>query len=194
MRNVCAPFCSERQTRRATLVRGKRARLMARRPRLVVPGVPVHLIQRGNNRSRTFYSVGDFECYRDVLYHASQRFRCAIHTYVFNPVRARMVETPARYRWSSHRHNAFGDSDPLVTLHPSYEALGLTSAARQAAYQGLFDTPIEPSTLDRIRRDTNRGAVLGDEPFLDRLANTLERDVRLRPHGGDGRSAAFQQL
>ena len=32
---------------------------MARLPRIVVPGVPLHVIQRGNNRQVTFFSEED---------------------------------------------------------------------------------------------------------------------------------------
>lgn len=55
---------------------------MARPNRVILPGVPVHIIQRGHNRARCFYSTRDFEEYRQVLVEASQRFRCAIHAYV----------------------------------------------------------------------------------------------------------------
>jgi hypothetical protein len=33
--------------------------VMARCPRLLVPGLPLHIIQRGNNRSVCFYSEDD---------------------------------------------------------------------------------------------------------------------------------------
>lgn len=32
---------------------------MPRRPRIIVPGTPVHLIQRGNNRQACFYTEED---------------------------------------------------------------------------------------------------------------------------------------
>src|SRR3954451_12694173 len=67
---------------------------MARLPRLVFPGVPVHVIQRGNNRTATFHSASDFERYRDTLFQASRRFRCAIHAYVFMPNHVHLLVTP----------------------------------------------------------------------------------------------------
>jgi putative transposase len=67
---------------------------MARSPRLVVPGVPVHLIQRGNNRTATFRSADDFERYRETLYHASRRYRCAIHAYVLMTNHIHLLITP----------------------------------------------------------------------------------------------------
>jgi len=36
---------------------------MARLPRVVVPGYPHHVTQRGNRRLPTFFSDGDYEAY-----------------------------------------------------------------------------------------------------------------------------------
>jgi putative transposase len=58
-----------------------------------------------------------------------------------NPVRARLAREPAGYAWSSHRANALGADDPLLTPHPLYYALGRDPAARQAAYRALFGAP-----------------------------------------------------
>ena len=40
---------------------------MPRRARLLLPGVPVHLIQRGNNRSACFYADEDYRFYLEHL-------------------------------------------------------------------------------------------------------------------------------
>jgi putative transposase len=55
---------------------------MARLPRLDIPGVPQHLIQRGNNRSACFFEEQDRFAYLDYLRETSQRNACAIHAYV----------------------------------------------------------------------------------------------------------------
>ena len=34
---------------------------MARKPRFVLPGIPQHVIQRGNNREPSFYSKNYFQ-------------------------------------------------------------------------------------------------------------------------------------
>ena len=56
-----------------------------------------------------------------------------------NPVRARLVRSPADYRWSSFRANALGQDNTLVTPHTCYYALGRTVAARREAYRALFE-------------------------------------------------------
>ena len=40
---------------------------MARLPRLVIPGHPLHIIQRGNNRQAVFYAEEDYHTYLDSL-------------------------------------------------------------------------------------------------------------------------------
>lgn len=40
---------------------------MARLARLVVPGLPHHVTQRGNGRARTFFDEEDYALYRDLL-------------------------------------------------------------------------------------------------------------------------------
>ena len=40
---------------------------MPRKPRFNLPGVPQHVIQRGNNREPCFYSTQDYQQYLDDL-------------------------------------------------------------------------------------------------------------------------------
>jgi putative transposase len=67
---------------------------MPRPPRLVIPGMPMHVIQRGNNRDATFRVPSDYMRYRDILHAASQRSRCAIHAYVLMTNHVHMLLTP----------------------------------------------------------------------------------------------------
>ena len=55
-----------------------------------------------------------------------------------NPVRARLAGRPEQFPWSSHRSNAFGEVNALLTPHSAYAVLGRSAAARQAAYRALF--------------------------------------------------------
>ena len=71
-----------------------------------------------------------------------------------NPVRARMVEDPVDYPWSSYRFNAMGEDNDLVTPHSLYTALAETSALRLQIYQSLFEQHISASKMDKIRDAT----------------------------------------
>lgn len=55
---------------------------MPRRPRLVLPGVPLHLIQRGNNRQICFVADEDYRFYLDWLKDYAGKTGCRIHAYV----------------------------------------------------------------------------------------------------------------
>jgi len=68
---------------------------MARLPRYFVPGMPLHLIQRGNNRQVIFAGDEDFAFFRGCLLDASRREGLAIHAYVFMTNHVHLLATPA---------------------------------------------------------------------------------------------------
>jgi len=56
--------------------------VMARLPRLYVPGCAHHLIQRGNNRQACFFDDLDYAFYLDKLKEASEKHQVSIHAFV----------------------------------------------------------------------------------------------------------------
>ena len=67
---------------------------MARKPRFTVPGVPQHIIQRGNNREPCFFSEVDYQCYLDVLHEMAKRNHCHVHAYVLMTNHVHLLVTP----------------------------------------------------------------------------------------------------
>ncbi|TVT55154.1 MAG: transposase, partial [Sedimenticola thiotaurini] len=55
---------------------------MPGKPRFVLPGVPQHIVQRGNNRSPCFFAIDDYFHYLRDLREAAERNAIAIHAYV----------------------------------------------------------------------------------------------------------------
>ena len=55
---------------------------MARKPRIEVPGVPQHVVQRGVDRSVCFCDDRDREFYLACLGESSRACDCRIHAYV----------------------------------------------------------------------------------------------------------------
>ena len=55
---------------------------MPRKPRFYLPGVPVHIIQRGHSREPVFFETGDYQAYLHWLQEAAERYGCTIHAYV----------------------------------------------------------------------------------------------------------------
>ncbi|MCA2989941.1 MAG: transposase [Gemmatimonas sp.] len=96
---------------------------MARIPRSVVPGVPAHHIQRGNNRQAIFIDDLDRRVYRELLIVGTQQFGCAVHAWVFMANHVHLLITPLRadglgrltqwmgakyVRWFNQRHGRTG--------------------------------------------------------------------------------------
>ena len=67
---------------------------MPRRARLLVPGVPVHLIQRGNNRSACFYADEDYRFYLEHLAEQAAKHGCALHAYCLMTNHVHLLMTP----------------------------------------------------------------------------------------------------
>lgn len=54
---------------------------MPRRARLLLPNVPLHIIQRGNNRQACFYADEDYNFYLTWLREYADKTCCRIHAY-----------------------------------------------------------------------------------------------------------------
>jgi putative transposase len=82
-----------------------------------------------------------------------------------NAVRARLVEDPAAYPWSSCAAYACGTPNPLITLHPTYLALSPYPAVRQRQYRTLLAPSADPAADARDPRWTKQSAV-GSDAFV----------------------------
>lgn len=69
---------------------------MPRRPRIVLPGTSLHLIQRGNNRQACFYSDSDYLVYLEWLEEYSAKYQCLIHAYVLMTNHVHLLVTPTK--------------------------------------------------------------------------------------------------
>ena len=68
---------------------------MARLPRLVIPGLPHHVTQRGNRRGQTFFEDGDYALYRDLLSEAAAKAGAQIWCYCLMPNHVHIIVVPA---------------------------------------------------------------------------------------------------
>ena len=68
---------------------------MPRKPRFFLPGVAVHIVQRGRSRNPVFFEDSDYQTYLDLLYGASRRHHCAIHAYVLMTNHVHLLVTPS---------------------------------------------------------------------------------------------------
>ena len=220
---------------------------MARLARVVVPGVPHHITQRGNRRQQTFFGDGDYEAYvtlmaewcgrrgvevwayclmpnhvhliavpseepslRLAVGEAHRRYTRRVnlregwrghlwqgrfasfpmddaHLYMaaryveLNPVRARMVESPQQYRWSSAAAHLAGHDDALVRADP---LIGRMGDWREYLAQGLSEREAAA-----FRRHERTGRPLGSPGFTVRLEKLLGRVLRPGKRGPKGSRA-----
>jgi putative transposase len=69
---------------------------MPRRARLLLPGIPLHLIQRGNNRSACFYADEDYLFYLDHLRLQAEQHGCDIHAWCLMTNHVHLLVTPSK--------------------------------------------------------------------------------------------------
>ena len=147
----------------------------------------VRYINRTYNRTGTLWE-GRF---KSTLVD-SERYFLVVSRYIeLNPVRAAMVDHPARYPWSSYRANALGKQTNLLRPHPCYLALGSTAVERRTVYQALFEDQIPDLALKEIRDSINKSWALGDEKFIKQIENQTGLICGPVPRGGDRRSNGF---
>ena len=68
---------------------------MPRKARMYLPGVPCHVISRGNNRDACFYSDEDYQFYLECLDDACRKYRVDLHAYVLMTNHVHLLLTPA---------------------------------------------------------------------------------------------------
>jgi putative transposase len=71
-----------------------RDRTVPRAKRLDLPGVPQHVVQRGNDRQPCFFRESDYLHYLQDLREAAVKFGCGIHAYVLMTNHVHLLVTP----------------------------------------------------------------------------------------------------
>ncbi len=68
---------------------------MPRQPRLILPGVALHIIQRGNNRGACFVDESDYRLYLLRLRELAFKLECRVHAYCLMTNHVHLLLTPA---------------------------------------------------------------------------------------------------
>jgi len=67
---------------------------MPRRSRCTLAGLPLHVIQRGIDRSPCFYADGDYRLYLSLLRELCDLYECPVHAYVLMTNHVHLLATP----------------------------------------------------------------------------------------------------
>jgi len=132
---------------------------MSRQPRPVLENVPLHIIQRGNNRNPCFFAPADYQIYLALLAEAASAHGCSVHAYVLMTNHIHVLATPAettsparmmksvgeryvqyvnrRYKrhgtlWQGRFHSCLVDSDQYFLVCQRYIELNPVRAAMTA--------------------------------------------------------------
>jgi putative transposase len=92
-----------------------------------------------------------------------------------NPVKAKIVESPRLYKYSSYNYYAYGHKDDIMDIDPIYGGLASTDSKRQEAYRNL-------ASDERlgINEFSFKQLFLGNEDFIETMEKRFGfRNVRL---------------
>ena len=67
---------------------------MARIARIVIPGIPHHITQRGNRRMETFFAEADYHKYLYLMAEWCNRYRVQVWSYCLMPNHVHLIATP----------------------------------------------------------------------------------------------------
>lgn len=113
-----------------------------------------------------------------------ERFLLPCMSYIeLHPVRHGEVAQPELFAWSSNAHHYGLRSDPLVSDHQLFWALGNTPFDREARYRALLAQGLSSLQVKDITQATQKGWALGSPAFAAALAEQTDRRVTARPRG-----------
>ncbi|MES2258707.1 MAG: transposase [Pseudomonadota bacterium] len=93
------------------------------------------------------------------------------------PVRNGLAAQQGDYAWSSYAHHAGLKTDPVVTDHALYWALGNTPFQREGAYIALSEQQLATDDIAVLERAVLKGWPLGSDKFKTELQNRMQRQV-----------------
>ncbi len=157
---------------------------MPRLPRLNLPGIPQHIVQRGNNRQDCFFEEQDYIVYLDKLKEYSIKNNVAVHSYVLMTNHVHLLVTPTQGDGVSKMMQSLGRCY-VRYINQTYERTG-------SIWEGRFKSSLVDSENYLLRVScyiemnparANMVAELSDYPWSSYQHNALGKDIKLiTPH------------
>lgn len=161
---------------------------MARLPRLVIPGQPHHVTQRGNRRAQTFFEDGDYALYESLLSEAAQKAGADIWCYCLMPNHVHIIIVPSdadglrrTFADAHRRYTGYINTRMRVTGHLWQGRFGSVvmdeeHLAHAVRYVSL--NPVRAGLVDRAQDwawSSASSHLLGRDSELVNVAPVLER-------------------
>lgn len=146
-------------------------------------------IMKGINLSYAQYykkkyrHVGHFwqDRYKSIII-SNDEYLLACGSYVeLNPVRAKIVEDPKDYRWSSYPVYAYGHRDAVTDVHEIYRALSGEEGRRKKKYREFVRGMME--TKKALKGEMEKRQVYGNEDFIRELNKSYTVSPVIKPVG-----------
>jgi putative transposase len=99
---------------------------------MYLPGVPAHLVQRGNNHGACFFGEEDYRFYLDRLGEGLRRFGVALHAYVLMTNHVHFLLTPSDSQGTSRLMQHLG-RHYVLHVNRSYRRTGTLWEGRHKA-------------------------------------------------------------
>jgi putative transposase len=161
---------------------------MARIARIVVPGVPHHVTQRGNRRETTFFEDGDYRFYLALLAEASAKAGTEVWGYCLMPNHVHLILTPGdpdglrRTLGDLHRrYTAYVNARRQWTGHlwqGRFGSVAMDEAHLYAALRYVSLNPVRARLVERAEDwpwSSVRAHLAGKDNGVVRVAPALER-------------------
>jgi len=177
---------------------------MARQPRFFVPGVPLHVIQRGNNRENIFCKSEDYRFFLDILLDACRIHGVSVHAYVLMTNHVHLLATPAgvdalprvlqsvgrRYVW--HFNRRYGRTGTL--WEGRYRATVIDSERYFLTCMRYIEfNPVRAGLADHPAQYSWSSCPANAQGVVDKLVTPHQLYERLGRSGED-RQGAYRQL
>lgn len=157
---------------------------MARLPRLNLPHIPQHVIQRGNNRQACFFNEQDYSVYLDKLQHYANKYSVNIHAYTLMTNHVHILMTPLTETGVSQLMQSLGRCY-VMYINKTYKRTGTLWEGRYKST--LVDSEYYFLTVSRyIELNPVRANMVqhpGEYPWTSYHCNALNKHIQLiTPH------------
>jgi len=161
---------------------------MARLPRIVLPGIPHHVTQRGNRRERTFFEDGDYALYLDLLADAAGRAGVEVWSYCLMPNHLHIIAVPSdgdglrrTFRYVHRHYTGYINARLRVTGHlwqGRFSSVAMDEPHFVTALRYVALNPVRARLVTRAadwRWSSTRALLAGADDHVVKVGPALER-------------------
>jgi putative transposase len=160
---------------------------MARLARVIVPGTPHHITQRGNHRERVFFSDDDYRAYIDLITTAARASGTAVWAWCLMPNHVHFIMVPAHadglratFAEAHRRYTARIHARRKLTGHLWQGRFSSTAMDEAHLYAAIRYVVLNPARAGLVSRAADwpwssaRACLAGRDGALTAVAPVLE--------------------